>query len=216
MGLTMMAIVYSPWGQRSGAHLNPSLTLTFFRLGKIEPWDAVFYIIAQFSGGIIGVVLAAAVLGQLLAHPSVNYVVTVPGQFGLMVAFGAEVAITFILMTMVLTVSNTHRLARFTGLFAGLLVASYISLEAPLSGMSLNPARTFGSAVSAQVWTALWIYFTAPLLGMLSAAQLYLWRKGAQRVICAKLHHHNNQRCIFRCGYRQAEMNGQSLAASGS
>jgi len=102
-------------------------------------------------------------------------------------------------MTVVLTVSNTGRLAPFTGLFAGALVATYISLEAPLSGMSMNPARTFASAVPAQIFTALWVYFTAPLLGMLLAAEVYLRRKGPRKLSCAKLHHQNDKRCIF-CG----------------
>jgi len=84
-------------------------------------------------------------------------------------------------------------------LFAGLLVATYITVEAPFSGMSMNPARTFGSGLSAGVWTGFWIYLIAPLLGMLSAAELYLWRKGKVAVKCCKLHHDNNKRCIF-CG----------------
>jgi aquaporin Z len=86
-------------------------------------------------------------------------------------------------------------------------VASYITLEAPLSGMSMNPARTFGSAFFGRNWTAIWIYFTAPLLGMLAAAQLYLARRGRQAVACAKLHHRNSKRCIF-CEYQA----GRSMA----
>jgi aquaporin Z len=77
-------------------------------------------------------------------------------------------------------------------------------LEAPISGMSMNPARTFGSALASQLWTSLWIYFMAPPLGMLLAAEVYRWQKGAPAVICAKLHHHNDKRCIFRCGYEVA------------
>ena len=109
-------------------------------------------------------------------------------------------------MTVVLTVSNTPNLARFTGLCAGVLVATYITVEAPLSGMSMNPARTFGSSLAAQSWTALWIYFTAPPLGMLLAAEFYLQWPGARQVVCAKLHHHNDKRCIFRCGYQEKPM----------
>lgn len=202
MGLTAISIIFSPWGKRSGAHFNPSVTLTFFRLGKVKPWDALFYIVAQFVGGIAGVLVAAAVLGSLIAHPSVSYAVTVPGPDGPGVAFLAELIISFILMTVVLTISNIRSLARFTGLFAGALVAIYITVEAPLSGMSMNPARTFGSAVSAQLWTALGVYLTAPPLGMLLASEVYLRLKGAHGVICAKLHHQNNKRCIFRCGYQ--------------
>jgi aquaporin Z len=203
MGLTAVGIIYSPWGQQSGAHLNPAITLTFFRLGKVKPWDALFYTLAQFVGGITGVWLAATVLGQVIAHPSVNYVATAPGMAGAGIAFLAEGVMAFVLMSMVLRVSNTPRLARFTGLFAGVLVVTYITLEAPLSGMSMNPARSFGSALAAQLWTAWWIYFIAPPLGMLAAAELYRRQQGAHAVICAKLHHHNSKRCIFRCGYQK-------------
>ena len=77
----------------------------------------------------------------------------------------------------------------------------YISIEAPVSGMSMNPARTVGSAFSAWNWTAIGIYFAAPPLGMLTAAEFYVRRYGARRVLCAKLHHDNPQRCIFRCNY---------------
>jgi aquaporin Z len=120
------------------------------------------------------------------------------------VAFFAELLISFGLMSIVLLASNTDRLARFTGMFAGLLVAMYITLEAPLSGMSMNPARTFGSAVGARSWGFLWVYFTAPPLGMLLAASMYRRAWGLRGIICAKLHHNNDKRCIFRCGYRKA------------
>src|SRR5262245_55559904 len=203
MGLTAIGIIYSPLGQRSGAHFNPSVTLTFFRLGKVKLWDTVFYSVAQFIGGLLGVVLSALFLGELVAHPSVQYAATVPGMSGVAVAFFAEVIISFLQMSLVLRVSNTPRLARFTGVFAGIMVAIYISLEAPFSGMSMNPARTFASAVPAQVWTALWIYFMAPPLGMLLAAEVYVRQQGIQQVFCAKLHHHNDKRCIFRCNYMQ-------------
>ena len=82
------------------------------------------------------------------------------------------------MMSAVLYFSNHHRLAGYTGLFAGLLVATYITLEAPFSGMSMNPARTFGSAFPPMIWDGLWIYLTAPPLGMLAAAEFYLWREG--------------------------------------
>ena len=203
MGLTAIGIIYSPWGKQSGAHINPSITMAFLRLGKIEPWDAVFYMGAQFVGGLSGVLLTALLLGSTLAHPSVNYVATIPGTDGTGIAFIAELAISFILMSVVLVATNTQQLARWTGLFAGLLLATYITVEAPLSGMSMNPARTFASALPAQLWTALWVYFTAPLVGMLLAAELYLRLKGAHEVFCAKLHHQNNKRCIFKCGYEK-------------
>ena len=64
MGLTAIAIIYSPWGKQSGAHINPSVTFTFFRLGKIKAWDALFYITAQFLGAVLGVLLVARFLGR--------------------------------------------------------------------------------------------------------------------------------------------------------
>jgi aquaporin Z len=201
MGLTGIAIVYSPWGKQSGAHFNPSVTLTFLRLGKIAPADALGYVLAQFVGAVSGVLLAGAVLGQLLGHPEVNYAVTLPGPRGQAIAFVAEVAISFVLVMVVLTVGNARGLNRFTGLFAGALVATYISVEAPLSGMSMNPARSFGSALPPALWSSLWIYFTAPPLGMLAGAEAYVRLAGARRVRCAKLHHDNDRRCIFRCSW---------------
>jgi len=196
MALTAIALIYSPWGRRSGAHFNPAVTLTFFRLGKVKVWDAAFYVAAQFVGGVCGMLLVAVVAGPFVGDPAVNYVVTVPGSAGVAVAFMAEVAIAFCTMTTVLALSNSPRWAGFTGLCAGALVAAYITIEAPLSGMSLNPARTFASAVPAGVWQAFWVYLTAPLAGMLLAAELRV-RWARRPVICAKLQHDQATRCIF-------------------
>jgi aquaporin Z len=201
MGLTAIAIIFSPLGKRSGAHFNPAVTLTFLRLGKVEPWDAVFYTLFQFIGAIVGVLVAYLLLGSLVADQSVKFVATVPGRTGPLPAFLAELAITFILMSVILTVSNNKRLSRWTGIFAGALVATYISIESPISGMSMNPARSFGSAVVGSIWTSLWIYFTAPPIGMLLAAEAYKRLKENHSVACAKLHHQNNKRCIFRCNF---------------
>jgi aquaporin Z len=205
MGLTAIAITYSPWGKQSGAHINPVVTFTFLRLGKIQPTDALFYILAQFVGGLLGLLLAVVWGGEAIANPDVNYVITTPGVGGAVVAFIAEFSISFGMMLMILFVSNTPKLSRLTGILAGVLIATYITVEAPLSGMSMNPARTLASAIPAQNWTAIWVYFTAPLLGMLLAAEVYVRLKGKRTVRCAKLHHHNNKRCIFHCGYGQPE-----------
>ncbi len=205
MGLTAITLIYSPWGKRSGAHNNPATTLMFFRLGKVKRWDALFYVAAQFMGAIAGVGVASALLGQFVADMSVNYAVTKPGRYGVAAAFVAEVGISFLLMTVVLAVSNTRRLSRLTGLFVGALVAVYISVETPVSGMSMNPARSFASAFAAREWATLWLYFTAPPLGMLLAAEVYTRTLGARRVLCAKHHHDNSARCIFNCEFRGGE-----------
>jgi aquaporin Z len=198
--VTAFALVRSPLGQRSGGHFNPALTVTFYRLGKIGAWDAGFYVAAQFAGGLLGVLAAAALLRDAVAHPAVRYVVTA-GAYGAAVAFGAEAAISFGLMLTVLALANVPAWNRFTAAAAAALVATYITFEAPLSGMSMNPARSLASAVPAQWWTGLWIYFVAPPLGMLAAAELYVRRRGAHRVLCAKLHHATTRRCIFDCAY---------------
>lgn len=200
MGLTAVGLIYSPWGQRSGAHLNPATTLTFLRLGKITPWDATFYVAAQFLGGLGGLLSARLLLGDLLSHASVRYVTTVPGPAGVGVAFGAEAALAGGMMLMVLCTTNSARLASYTGLFAGALVFLYITLEAPLSGMSINPARTAASAIPSGIWTDAWIYFTAPVLGMILAAQAYLSVLNPAPRACPKLQHGARQRCIF-CGH---------------
>lgn len=203
MGATAVTIIYSPWGKRSGAHMNPAVTLTFFRLGKVAPWDAFFYGIAQFAGGVSGIVLVSTATARLLAHPSINYVATLPGPSGPWAAFAAEALISFILVSVILVVSNHEKLARHTGLFAGLCVTTFITFEAPISGMSMNPARTFGSAFLPHLWSSLWIYFLAPPAGMFLAAAVHTGFK--QRVACAKLHHQNRYRCIF-CEYHAVRM----------
>jgi aquaporin Z len=207
MGLTAVALIYSPWGRRSGAHFNPATTLAFWRLGKVATPDAVAYAASQVVGGVAGVLLAAVVVGSALAHPEVRYVATVPGAAGVGVAFAAELLITWLLMTVVLQVSNRAALARYTGLAAGALVALYIAFEAPISGMSMNPARSFASALPAGVWDAFWVYLVAPPAGMLAAAEIYARQRGERAVYCAKLHHDAAGRCIFRC--RHADLRGR-------
>jgi len=175
MGLTAIGIVYSPWGKRSGAHINPALTLTFLRLGKIHFWDAVFYVIFQF------------------------------------LAFVAEMLISAGIMGTVLFATNQPKLMNVTGILIGCLLVLYITFEAPFSGMSMNPARTVGSAVVANVWTDWWVYFLAPAIGMLAAAEVYLWTKGKDAVHCAKLNHTTDVRCIFKCGMHAMMENQQEM-----
>jgi aquaporin Z len=201
MGLTAVALTYSPWGQRSGAHLNPAVTLAFWRLGKVARWDAAGYIVAQCLGGLLGVLLVCAVLREAFTAPPVNYVATLPGPSGRMAAFVAEFVISALLMWVVLTVSNHARFAKYTGICAGVLVALYITVEGPISGMSMNPARSLASAAPGGLWMDFWIYVTAPVLGMQSAAGLFLCTRGRRAVGCAKLLHSATQRCIH-CGYQ--------------
>ncbi|MFO1120365.1 MAG: aquaporin [Rhodospirillales bacterium] len=200
MGLTAIALIYSPWGKQSGAHLNPAVTLTFLRLGKVRKIDAAFYILAQFVGGAAGVLVVWGFLGDAFALPPVDFVNTRPGPAGAVAAFLTETAMAFGIMLMVLSLLARERLMPFIGLFAGFVVATYIAVLAPLSGMSINPARSFASALPALLWQHLWIYFTAPVIGMQLAVEALRLAGVSRRVFCAKLNHHPAYRCIH-CGY---------------
>jgi aquaporin Z len=204
MGVTAIAIVMSPWGKQSGAHFNPGITVAFFWLGKVELWDAFWYATGQFLGGISGVAIATAVLRGAPGEGTVRYAVTVPGVYGDGAAFVAELIISFILMSAILFTSNRESLSPYTPYFSGALIAVYLTLEAPLSGASTNPARSLGSALHAGYWHALWIYFVAPPLGMLAAAEVFLRARGGVAPRCAKLYHASDKRCIFHCDYRTA------------
>lgn len=212
MGLTAMALIYSPLGRRSGAHMNPATTLTFWRLGKIAGGDMLGYVLAQCFGAVAAVQALRLGFGMWLGEPHVNYAATVPGPWGWGWAWCAEVGITFVLMTVILQVSNRARWARYTGVCAGTLVFLYITFEAPVSGMSMNPARSLGSALAAGAGSSLWIYFTAPPVGMLLAAEVYVRMRGLSQVYCCKMDHGGTSRCIFRCRY--GEMRAPAACAS--
>jgi aquaporin Z len=197
IGATIAALVLTPWGKQSGGHLNPAITFAFYRLGKVQFWDAIFYGVAQFAGATVGVVLATLLLLGAPAHPTIRYAATLPGSYGLGTAFLTEVAISCALMLTVLYATNHESLSRYTPYFVGALYVIFITLETPLSGMSMNPARTFGSAFRGRYWHALWIYFFAPTIGMLLAAEIFLRGRGGVGPYCAKLHHANDKRCIF-------------------
>ena len=202
VGATVIAIVLSPWGQQSGAHCNPAITFTYYRLGKVASWDALFYAVAQFLGAGTGVAIAIYALRGAPRDRAVRYAATVPGTYGIAAAFAAEVAISFALMITILFTTNGERLKRYTPYFVGALYAVFITFETPLSGMSMNPARSFGPALDAGYWHALWIYFIAPTLGMLIAAEVFLRIRDGVGPYCAKLDHDNDKRCIFQHGYR--------------
>jgi aquaporin Z len=195
MGGTAVLIIHSTMGKRSGAHFNPAITLTYLWLGKIHPIDAAFYVVGQFIGGIAGVGLAWILLGKFLSNPPVTDAVTVPGIYGNAGAFGAEFLMAFVLMGVVLWTSNRPAFAKSTGYLVGILITFYVLIFGPISGFSINPARTVASAVFANVWTGWWIYFTAPVLGMFAAAQLYVKAYGREGLACAKLHHGPSELC---------------------
>jgi aquaporin Z len=199
MGLTAVALIYSPWGKRSGAFMNPAMTLCFMRLGKLGRRDTFGYVIAQFLGGTLGVAICAVSFPAWIGHPAVNYVVTAPGEYGSVAAWLGELAISWLMLTVVMTINRVPRLASHTGLFAAVLVALFITFEAPLSGMSLNPARSFASAVIAHSFHGFWIYLTAPVSGMLLGVELQRRLDARHSRLCGKLNHSETIACFVRC-----------------
>ncbi|WP_019948220.1 aquaporin [Hymenobacter aerophilus] len=173
VGLTVVVIVYSPWGKRSGAHVNPAVTLAFWQLGKIRLADACWYLLAQVAGALLAGQALLGLLGRYFAHPKVDYALTKPGPEGMAVAFGAEFLITFIMVAVLFLALHTQRLQNLAGWLLGALLALYVVVETPYSGMSLNPARSLGSAVAAHDYGALWVYWVAPPLAAWLAAVLF-------------------------------------------
>jgi aquaporin Z len=196
MAGTAVALIYSPWGKRSGAHMNPAFTLSFWAMGKIAPVDAVYYAIFQTIGALAGVMASLVLTGGLLADPQANFAVTVPGPDGAGAALFGELIIAFVMM-LVVTVMLNSRLAGLTGLAAGGLIFLYVLCESPLSGFGMNPARSLASALPANTWTSFWIYVAAPPAGMLSAVALHARLLGHMpRFSQPKLNPNDETRCI--------------------
>ncbi|QJX46549.1 aquaporin family protein [Hymenobacter taeanensis] len=191
MGVVIVLIVYSPWGKKSGAHINPAVTLAFWQLGKIRTADAVWYVLAQVAGAISAAQLLKLILGKLYAHPTVNYTVTqpVPLPRGVLLAFAGEFVISFILMLVLLLALHSKKLKELAGWLIGALLALYIVYETPYSGMSLNPARTLGSAVAAGEYYGMWVYWVAPSVAMWLATVLF-----------RRFHHGENLQCAIVAG----------------
>ena len=191
-------IVYSPLGRISGGHLNPAVTTAFWVLDKMTRGSALKYAAAQVAGAITGALAALLVWDGAAA--SVRLGATVPRLGGAAAALVAEAVMTFLLLTLVLTFVDRPRLMPYTAAAAASLVAVLVFTEAPVSGTSLNPARSIGPALVGAPWTGLWVYLVAPTLGALTAALLHrrLWGT----VACGKLLHDDAYRCRFlNCAY---------------
>jgi len=202
-------LIRSPFGRRTGAHLNPAITVAYLWLGRIHRWDAVNYVVFQFAGGLAGVLLAHLMLGEGLSAPPVQYVVTLPGVYGRSVAFVAEFLLAGLMMGIVLFATNHRKLARFSALPVALLTVLYYVLGPSISGFSVNPARTFSSAFFAWVWHGVWIYFAAPCLGMVAAATIYVRSLAPGRVYCAKVFHDLETPCPFPCRFPELFEQGE-------
>jgi aquaporin Z len=174
LGGYIAGVVYL-FGKRSGAHINPAVTWAFFRLGKIGFSDAVLYTVAQFAGAAAAAQIMKLALGDSYRDAPIRYVVTEPAKWDESgaAAFAAEFFISFVLMLVCLVAANSSRLEKLVAPITGFLIAVYLIVETPYSGMSLNPARSFGSALAANEWRYLWIYFVSPTLAMLLASEIF-------------------------------------------
>ena len=175
VGGLVMAMAYSPWGKRSGAHFNPAVTLGFWHLGHIRTADALWYGLAQFSGALVAGFSMFWLLRPWFEHSTIRYNTTQPpaGEYGWALALGAEMLISAALMLVLLWCLHSATLKKWTGAFVGLLLMLFVVVESPLSGMSLNPARTFGAAAAARIGPGLWLYFLGPFAAMWGTAELY-------------------------------------------
>ena len=177
MGLTALYIFNAPFGKKSGAYINPAVTLVQYRLQNIDRKDAFFYMLFQFMGGTLGMYLVYLAMPVLISSPAINYIVTQPGTTGTAIAFIMEFIISFFIISTVLFTSDNKHLAKYTSLFVAILITLFITFEAPYSGMSMNPARTFSSAIISNQWKVFWLYCIAPIGGMLFGERIFVWRK---------------------------------------
>lgn len=198
LAVVTAAIIYAPWSQRAGAHINSAVTWSFYRLGKIGLTDALFYTAAQCLGAMLAPFVLALVIGRAFAHPDVMNGATLPKAGGPAAAFAAEFAISFVLMLALLVCINSGKWMQRAGLVAAALIGLYITFESQISGMSLNPARSFGTALNSGNWRGLWIYFTAPPAAMLLAAEAFLLLRRRGLVDSS---HSPNRSCIV-CDFK--------------
>jgi aquaporin Z len=165
-GLVVLAMIHT-FGDVSGAHFNPAVTLAFAAAGRLAVREVPLYLVAQISGATI-----ASLLLRLLFPDDPSLGATVPAGSA-MQSFVFELVLTLILMLVILGVSTG---AKEKGITAGIAVGSVIALEAmfagPISGASMNPARSFAPALVSGQFQHLWIYLTAPVIGALLAIPL--------------------------------------------
>ena len=190
-------VAISPLGKLSGGHINPVVSLAFWMQGKMHHFDLGGYMLGQLLGAILGSLLLVLVWREHAA--SVGYGATVPGAgYPLWIVFLAEASLTFVLVLSIFLFVSSHRLMRWTPLMVWILVAVMVWLEAPISGTSLNPARSFGPALVSSLWQAHWLYWVAPSLGALLAVGAFrILAIGKRDVLTGKMFHVPHYRSVF-------------------
>ena len=197
-GLLLMAMIYSPWGRRSGSHMNPAITLAYLRLGKMGRWDGVFYILAQVAGALAAVLLLRS--GALLPPATApSSLAAGGGPSNPWLAWAAQFLLSAAAMLLILFTSNHASWFRWTGVAYGLLAMLVVACVSPLAGFGMNAARLLAVDASGGPGLLRWLNLLPPLLGMQIAIEGYRLLTGRTQVLCAKLAHNTHGRCIFRC-----------------
>jgi len=183
------SIALSPLGKISGAHINPAVTIVFWLFRKLQGRLAVTYILSQFTGAVIGC-LPLLLWGRL--GKSIDFGVTIPGQdYTTQAAFWGEVITTFTMVLLLIVFIGFRQIRRFTPYMFPVLYAIMVPLEADISGISTNPARSLGPAVISGQWDTFWIYLAGPLIGALLAS--LAGSMLAKRITIAKLYHFDSE-----------------------
>jgi MIP family channel proteins len=168
-GLVVAAMIYAT-GHLSGAHLNPAVTLGFVLARHFPVGRMVGYWLAQLVGA-----LAAALSLRLLLGDVAHLGATLPSG-SVWQSFWLEALLTFFLMFVIMAVAtDTRAVGQAAALAIGATVGLCAIFAGPISGASMNPARSLGPAVVSATWTAQWIYLTAPFIGAGAAALCYRW-----------------------------------------
>jgi aquaporin Z len=172
LGATGLLVTVSPLGRRSGAHLNPAVSLAFWRRGHMHPHDLIGYVAAQTAGAITGTLVARWCWGARAA--ALDLGATRPSHgIDTAAAAGIEAIMTFVLISGILLAVSSPRTARWTPLVAWGLVALLVWQGGDLTGASLNPARSLAPALLAPLTAGLWAYIVGPLAGSLAAVTAY-------------------------------------------
>lgn len=197
-GATGASIAYSRIGKVSGAHINPVVTLAFRIEGTFSTRDTAGYIMAQFAGAVLG---SLPLLFWGAAGKSVGFGSTTPGTgYTGLGALAGETITTICLIVGLFTFLGHKKLRNYTPLLFPFLYAAMVYLEAPISGTSTNPARSFGPSVISGIWTGWWIYFAGPLAGMLIglAIHRFSWLRRFEVEVAKIYHFEHDVYGIFR------------------
>ncbi len=189
-------VALSPIGRRSGAHLNPAVSLGFFVQRHLSRGDLLGYVAAQCAGAVAGVAVVELVWGHVAR--ALRLGATMPGH-GLTAWQAAlvEAGMTTLLVGMIFTFVSSPRTTRFTPLANVVLVASLVWGVGPYTGTSLNPARSLGPALLLPTWHAFAAYVVGPLAGALTACAGWGLVRSRQ-TLTAKLFHDPAYRSVLR------------------